>query len=322
MVTTMSELSAFVLALNTQAQKCSVPDLVDWSVSRLSDVIGFDSAWYGWAQVQATGTVIHASSLFNLPEHYYTAWTQIADQDVLVEQFIKNPHCVPTYDRTGEAQSDGMEAFADEFGLKKMATAMCLREARSSSLYISAYRGGPHARDWSSEEIEFLQCAVDNITAAARVAAYRVSSTKDNQTASFLLSKQGATLIGFDTVRERFGHLWTRSDGDRVPRWLADYVDQPGEHVLIDQELVANCEHTSTGDGLGMYTISLRPMRKFDLLTARERDVAQALSNGKSHKETAKLLGVAPSTIRNQTQSIYGKLGIDNRASLARHVIS
>lgn len=322
MFTRISELSAFVLALNAQAQTRGTTDLVDWAVSHLADVIGFDSAWYGWAQVQSAGTLIHASSVYNLPEQYYAAWTEIADQDVLVEQFIENPRCIPTYDRFGDTQSDGMATFADRFGLKKMATAMCLREARSASLFVSAYRGGSHPRDWTLEETEFLQCAVDNISAAATIAARNDLVGPDDETTSFLLSKHGATLIGFNTMRERFGHLWTRGDGDRVPRWLADYVDQPGEHVLVDQGIVARCEHRSTSDGLGLYRVSLRPLRKFDLLTARERDVAYALSSGKSHKETAKLLGVAPSTIRNQTQSIYGKLGIDNRASLARHVIS
>ncbi len=322
MFSKLSDLSTFVVALNAQAQERGVTDLVDWAVSDLSDIIGFDSAWYGCAQVQPTGTVIHASSFFNLPQNYYAAWTEIADQDILVEQFIENPRCVHTYDRLGHAQTDGMQAFADRFGLKKMATAMCLRETRSASLYVSAYRGGTNAHDWTQEETEFLQCAIDNISAAAKIAAKNDLLGPDDQTASFLLSKHGATLIGFDGMRERFGHLWTRGDGDTVPRWLADYVTQPGEHVLIDQGLVANCEQTATSDGLGLCKVSLRPMRKFDLLTARERDVAYALSSGKSHKEAAKLLGVAPSTIRNQTQSIYGKLGIDNRASLARHVIS
>lgn len=320
MTSKVSELSAFVLNLNAQAQKRGMSDLVDWAVSHLSDVIGFDCAWYGWAQVQPTGTVIHASSVYNLPEHFYAAWTEIADQDILVEQFIENPRCVPTYDRFGNAQTDGMETLADRFGIKKMATGMSLRPDRTASLYISAYRGGAHPEHWTKEDCEFLQCAVDNISAAAGIAANNDAPVGDEYAASVFLSTHGTTIIGLQKMRERFGHLWSRGDGDTVPRWLADYVDQPGEHLLIDQELVANCEHLPAIDGLPLYKVSLRPLRKFDLLTARERAVAGVLASGKSHKETARLLGVAPSTIRNQTQSIYGKLGIDNRASLAKHV--
>ena len=105
-----------------------------------------------------------------------------------------------------------------------------------------------------------------------------------------------------------------------MPRWLSDYVDQPGEHMLLDQDLIARCEPVETKSGPVLYKISLRPIRKFDLLSDRERDVARVLAGGHSHKEAARLLGVAPSTIRDQTQSIYRKLDIDNRASLALHV--
>lgn len=318
----MRALSAFVLDLNAQAQDRGMAGLVDWAVSELSDVIGFDSAWYGWAQVQAKNTVIHSSALLELPAEYYAAWAEIADQDVLVDQFVKDPFCVPTYDRFGSMQTDGMETHADRFGINKMATAMCLREARSASLFVSAYRGGGRAKDWTPAEKEFLQCAVDNISAAAAIAAMNDLQNENGQAATFFLSAQGATIIGLGNLRARFGHLWSSSDGDRVPAWLAGYLNQPGEHVLIDRELVARCEHAGTGDDQGLYRVSLRPMRKFDLLTARERDVAKTLASGKTHKETARLLGVAPSTIRNQTQSIYEKLGVDNRASLAKHVYS
>jgi DNA-binding CsgD family transcriptional regulator len=320
MHTKVSELSSFVLGLNAQARAVGMGELVDWAVSTLADVIGFDSAWYGWAQVQPVGTTVHASAVYNLPKHYFASWVEMADQDILVEQFIENPRCVPTYDRFGEVQTDGMEALSDAFGIKKMVTAMSLRQDRTASLYVSAYRGGQHSRNWSGEECEFLQCAVDNISAAARIAARNDMPSTDNHTASIYLSKFGATIVGLESMRERFGHLWTKSDGDTVPKWLMDYVGQPGEHLLIDQELVVRCDPSQSREGMSLQKVSLRPLRKFDLLTSRERDVAHVLASGKSHKETARILGVAPSTIRNQTQSIYGKLGIDNRVSLAKHV--
>jgi DNA-binding CsgD family transcriptional regulator len=290
-------------------------------VAALADVMGFDSAWYGWAQVERTGTVIHASSVYNLPDDYFSHWTEIADQDVLVHQFMEDPTCVPLYDRFGEVQTDGMEHFSDTFGISQMTTAMCLRRDRTASFFLSAYRGGAQAKRWSDQEREFLQCAIDNISFSAQIAARRSPSSEDDQTTSLLFSRHGATLIGLSSACERFGHLWSRHEGDRVPRWLSDYVGQPGEHILVDQELVARCELIRTPAGPDLFRMSLRPMRKIDLLTERERHVARVLANGYSHKEAARLLGVAPSTVRNQIRSIYGKLEIDNRASLAMHVL-
>jgi DNA-binding CsgD family transcriptional regulator len=309
--------SDFVQDLNDGASQRDAEDVLGWSTRELSNILGFDSAWYGWAQIRDDGAVIHASSTYNLPKTYFQSWTEMASQDLLAAQFVEDPDGVPTYDRGGEVHTDGMQHLADTYALKKMATAMNLRDGRSASLYISAYRGGGTSRAWSLEECEFLQCAVDHVAAAARMAASQEKQVHEDDASSILINERGVAIVGLNSMRERFGHIWSRQNGDRVPRFLTEYIDQPGEHLLIDHGLVANCERVTGGDGMALQKMTLRPLQKFDLLTARERDVARILASGKSHKETARMLGVAPSTVRNQTQSIYGKLQVDNRASLA-----
>lgn len=316
----LRQFSDFVQNLNNSVNERDAADILGWSARELSDILGFDSAWYGWAQISEAGPVIHASSTYNLPENYYDSWTEIAPQDLLVAQFLKDPVGVPTYDRSGAVHTDGMQHLSDTYGLKKMATAMNLREGRSASLWISAYRGGETARVWSPEECEFLQCAVDHIAASARAAAKHDESQMDGDACSILINDSGVAIVGLNSLQERFGHIWSRQDGDRVPRCLAEYIDQPGEHMLIDRGLVARCEPVTGADGMSLQKLTLRPLQKFDLLTERERRVAYILASGNSHKEAARLLGLAPSTVRNHTQSIYAKLDIDNRSSLAAAV--
>ncbi|MCA3181849.1 MAG: response regulator transcription factor [Burkholderiales bacterium] len=53
-----------------------------------------------------------------------------------------------------------------------------------------------------------------------------------------------------------------------------------------------------------------------DRLSPRERDVARLLAEGHSHKAIARILGVAPTTIRTQTYRMYRKLGVRNRAQM------
>jgi len=312
--------SSFVQDLNENARQRGAADILGWSTRELSDILGFDSAWYGWAQIREDGPVIHASTTYNLPEDYFRSWTEIAPQDLLVAQFLKDPVGVPTYDRGGDVHTDGMQHLSDTYGLKRMATAMNLREGRSASLWISAYRGGEASRNWSDEECEFLQCAVDHIAACARAAASHDAARLNSDASAILVNEHGVAIIGLNSLKQRFGHIWSHQDGDRVPRWLAEYIDQPGEHLLIDRGLVAHCERVTGADGLALQKMTLRPLLKFDLLTAREKHVAQLLASGKSHKETARILSVAPSTVRNQTQAIYSKLGVDNRSSLVAAV--
>ena len=55
-------------------------------------------------------------------------------------------------------------------------------------------------------------------------------------------------------------------------------------------------------------------------LTPRERAVAALVSEGRTNKEIARVLGVSPRTIDNQILSASKKLGVHNRVQLAVHV--
>ncbi|MEM9010901.1 MAG: LuxR C-terminal-related transcriptional regulator [Pseudomonadota bacterium] len=313
----LSLFSDYVHGLNAVAVDGDVDALTGWAVERLSNILGFDCAWYGWAEIDRTSVEIHASATRNLPEGYFEFWCGIATEDILAATIRERPDSVATYDRASGSQTDGMQTLADTFGLRRMATAMRLRQERAASLFVSAYRGGATAPRWEDEEREFLRCAVDQISTAARIAAAKDALAQSGETATVVLSDDGVAIVGLASMREKFGHLWSRTQGDRVPRALSQYVGSAGEHLLIDSGLVAICEPMRSSGGLSLRKLSLRPMTRSDLLTPRERQVAGLLADGLSHKEVARHLGIAPSTVRNQTQAIYAKLEVDNRASLA-----
>jgi two-component system invasion response regulator UvrY len=55
-----------------------------------------------------------------------------------------------------------------------------------------------------------------------------------------------------------------------------------------------------------------------EALTPREEQVLQLLVEGNAVREIARDLGIAPSTVKNHVQSIYGKLQVSNRAEAVR----
>jgi DNA-binding NarL/FixJ family response regulator len=65
-------------------------------------------------------------------------------------------------------------------------------------------------------------------------------------------------------------------------------------------------------------TIGLPPQES---LTPREEQVLQLLVEGKAVREIALALGIAPSTVKNHVQSIYGKLQVSNRAEAVRKAL-
>lgn len=66
-----------------------------------------------------------------------------------------------------------------------------------------------------------------------------------------------------------------------------------------------------------LFVLKVRALGAVDRLTKREREIAQRFAQGLTHKEIAKLLDLAPATVRNYIQAIYGKLGVRDKAALA-----
>lgn len=56
-------------------------------------------------------------------------------------------------------------------------------------------------------------------------------------------------------------------------------------------------------------------------LTARERQVAEAVSRGLTNRQIAAEFGISAETVKRHLASIYGKLALHGRLELAIHVI-
>ncbi len=319
MQNSLRQFSGFVGEMNALARHNDAQTLAGWAVRQLADTVGFDCAWYGWAQLKTDSVDIHAQYSHNLTDEYYQSWCEMAEEDLLAAAVRENPTQTAVYDRRGKSQTDGMITLADCYGINKMATAMHAREGRTASFYLSSYRGGLGSRRWTQEELDYLKCAVDQLSCAMQLSvAEAVADEQHGHT--ILVSQDGIVVLGLRTLRDKLGYLWPEWTGDRLPEHLLNLIHMPGEHILVDRQLIVTCGPAPGGNHKQLQQLVLRRLRKFDLLTQREKQVAGLLANGNSHKEAARALGVAPATVRNQTQSIYAKMGVTSRAELVLQV--
>ncbi len=309
--------SGFVAETHARALETDVEGLARWAVGELSQTLGFECAWYGWAQIHENGVDIHANASLDLPDNYYDYWQTMAEDDLLAARLLEEPDVVATYDRNSGRQNDGMTSLSDKYGLRKMATVMNNRDGRLASFYLSSYRVGRLARQFSDSEQEFLQCAVDQIGRAMKLHSLETNRNTKNGVISILVNEAGVGILGLRDLREQLGEVWPNWNGDLLPNTLRSVVQSPGTHYLPDESLVILCEIAPSYQDMNLRRLTIRKLTPLDLLTNRETEVARLLSDGKSHKETARILGVAPSTVRNQTQSIYEKTGVNNRVSLS-----
>jgi DNA-binding CsgD family transcriptional regulator len=58
-----------------------------------------------------------------------------------------------------------------------------------------------------------------------------------------------------------------------------------------------------------------------EALTARERQMAEAVARGLSNRQIAGEFGISAETVKRHLASIYGKLAIRGRVALAIHVV-
>jgi DNA-binding NarL/FixJ family response regulator len=73
----------------------------------------------------------------------------------------------------------------------------------------------------------------------------------------------------------------------------------------------------------GPHPLTNRQKNKKDYggLTAREREVAVLISQGKSNRDTAESLFVSERTIETHVENIFSKLGFSSRTQIAAWVI-
>jgi DNA-binding CsgD family transcriptional regulator len=65
-----------------------------------------------------------------------------------------------------------------------------------------------------------------------------------------------------------------------------------------------------------------RESRSLAVLTRREREILLWVARGKSNREIAAVLYLAPGTIRKHLDNVYDKLGVSNRAGAVGRVFS
>lgn len=70
----------------------------------------------------------------------------------------------------------------------------------------------------------------------------------------------------------------------------------------------------------GLWFIQMREQSEADSLTPRERQICALLARGYTVKTAARQIQVAPSTVDNLRSLAYRKLGVRNRADLARAI--
>jgi DNA-binding CsgD family transcriptional regulator len=116
----------------------------------------------------------------------------------------------------------------------------------------------------------------------------------------------------------------------KLPRkicgWLAAEARSAGRHVLVvrrdDACLFVHWQRPHARDAISLMLELVNERgrnhrRAIGSLTRREQAVLRWLAAGKTNREIAEILAIAPSTVGKHLERIYEKLGVENRTAAA-----
>lgn len=132
-------------------------------------------------------------------------------------------------------------------------------------------------------------------------------------------------------ARARAVESWQQHElAPQLQRWLSHLPDPGHQLTLTGLEhplsirLVAQHTHQETLLKLVDEERTAGPTRLKDALglTERESEVLYWVANGKSNRETAQILSMSPRTVNKHLETIFHKLGVDNRTAAAGIALS
>ncbi|QTF92728.1 LuxR C-terminal-related transcriptional regulator [Halomonas sp. BM-2019] len=294
--------------LNRLAQEQPLPDFHPAALARLQELLAFDCAWWGRTALVDSQIEEHSRYLFELPEAYLADWRAIEHQDVTVERAHRQPGQAVIVDM--RATTPGLAWLGERHGLGELLCVIHTNPRTRLSDHLSLYRRpgsprfGERERRLLTHLIAHLSAAVD-ASQIRTLVARREHLESQQHLALAVCDRQGVLHSAERGFSDLLCDEWPDWQGPRLPVDL-DETGYQGERVHIQCRPV-----------LDLWLLTVCRLGPLACLSDRELVVAQHFGVGLTYKEIARELAIAPSTVRHHLRSIYQKLGVHDKASIA-----
>lgn len=311
------EFSSVLLSLYRAASEQPLAAFQDEALQIIKPVLPFDSSMWGTATHTDAGIDIHSIHLHNSSQDMLDFYEEVKHQDVAAAACTRFPQATLAFHSptmfAGRARS-GMRALCERFGHANMLISSDLRPETRFVQWISLYRADPDAH-CSERERGFLELLAPHVMQALAINRLthldRLSSSRHGAGNGLAIADARGVLYH---AGEDFEYLlrseWSGWDGRALPAPLRDHFSR-GLTSFRGKAVVVRCSLDK-----GLLFLRVRARRPLDDLTEREYAIAKLLAQGATHKHVARALNRSPATVRNQIQTIYEKLGINNVAAL------
>ncbi len=284
-----------------------------WALESLRRVIPHDAALWGsgtWEERR-----FHTLTLVNLTPDFPANLERTADENPLIQTLVSSPPDRPTTmesvmpDKKFYNSNLYKTSFAP-YGIERIMSTLHLD--RRSGLYslVTLYRkdrSQPFSAAEQAAQRQLTYHLFNGVSHSFFIHLARTLRDRPAGAAAAALDDRGV----YHEAQPRFLDAMEKHFPGYVDKKLPIPLPPAGETVLT-HGLCFKCE--SIGE---LNIVHCWPAGPLDRLTAREREIVQAVAHGLSFKQAARKIGVAPSTVANHLYRIYRKLGVNSRTALA-----
>jgi DNA-binding CsgD family transcriptional regulator len=302
----LQNFSSFIFELHAVSQLRNPLELLTWSSETIARAVHADCAWTGWVDLTNRDAAISGAVSYNLPSDFFKFWLTIKHESPIANDIVVAKRKIVAYDRQGARQTDGMIALSNRYNIDKLLSVVVDSVGLSPSLFHSTYRSGRYAKPMCEAEIEYLRIALDHVRSALDQASGGPC---------LIANESGRILFISPESKYILRQNWPQWSARRLPDGLADVISQNSSTVTVHKGLEVSARQISNLAGPSLFLIAARCRDGCETLTRRERQVAEKIAIGLTHKEIARDLNISPATARNHVQAVLTKLGAANKAA-------
>jgi DNA-binding CsgD family transcriptional regulator len=286
-------------------------------LNRLNRWIEFDGAVFGFGQAHQPALRISAACVHGRDPTLLEDYAHVSHADPVTAEFLRRPRAPlvidarTTYARAGHV---GLATMVARHDLRHLMLFGDRSNDRGPLRWVVLYRGTD--RPFDAEAADRLWSVWQHISCSLDLNCAFTLDREEAQRSSRALALVDA-FGAFEAVDPAFHALlareWPQNDGMRLPRAVASAMSSGERFAGRSIEIAFR--------RLGPHVLCRARHREHVVeLTTREQLVAEHYAQGLSHKEVAQLLRVSPNTVRTQLASVYRKLGVGDKVTLARRL--
>jgi DNA-binding CsgD family transcriptional regulator len=306
-----------LLALYRDARRLEPDAFCRAAIEHLRAVVRFDSMM--WGHGHADPVSIHDVQLAGQPPEMMQSYARYQKDDFFAAACNRAPgRAVDLYDVVDRASMVKMPIHrhhASRFGMEHILCVVLPQPDSGLVSFVSLWRKD-YDDPWSAADRVGLETWMPHLVEARRQNAIdwlqRVASHAGAPNGpAAVCDPRGVLHVCDEAFVENLRLHWPGWSGPKLPDALVrairrsasgrlDTVGAVIEWVPFEERRLLRARAAST----------------VDRLSRRERDVAQHLIEGCTHKEIAQRLGVSPNTVRTHIYLLYKRLGVTNRAEM------